>query len=247
MPIQDGDMTGTVIPGLFRSQKILDAQSTVMPSPPSSISTQVMSSNNASEYHGTIASSPATPTNSIIATPELPSPYASAKGDGNTIGQDPEYVDLESRPVTATVERIFTPSALLELPEEIRVRIYRYAVFPNGTANAPRPHFSPSSCWRIKPPALLGTCYDIRQEAIKMYYSQFSITARSTRALIPFLRSLNAEARAALGKVLLKYDWYDQERQSINQQVNKALATFKMAGVELQRTAIEITGVVVTE
>lgn len=249
MAIQDGDLTGIANLESPRSRITSYVHPTAMPFSPPSTSGQDMSSNDSSDNHEIAASSPATPatpTTSITATFELASPSAPAKEDGNAIGEDPEYVGLEKRPVTAAVEKIFTPSALLELPDVIRVRIYRYALFPKGTANAPRPHFSPTSCWRIKPPALLRTCYEIRQEAIKIYYSHFHITARSSRDLIPFLRSLDPEARAALGKVSLKYDWYDQEHQSINQQINGALAAFKMSGVELKRTAIEITGVVVT-
>lgn len=155
--------------------------------------------------------------------------------------------DLESIPVTATVEKMFIPSAILQLPEEIRNRIYTYAMFPKGTTYAPRPHFSPSSCWRIKPPALLRTCYEMRRQALKIYYGHFHVTARSIEDVIPFLRSLNPDAHAALGKLSLKYDWYDAEHQAINQQVDKALAVLKMAGVGLKRAAVEVTGVVITD
>lgn len=152
----------------------------------------------------------------------------------------PHDIDLEDRPVTATVTRIFSPSALLQLPKEVRLRIYRYALFPKGTEQAPRPYFSPLTTWRVKPPSLLQTCYEMRGDAIGVYYDEFTVSTTSVEAAVPWLKSLDEAAVESMGRISVRWDHGDVKRMTDWQQANQRVADFQAEGLRVRRSAVVV-------
>ena len=132
---------------------------------------------------------------------------------------------------------------LLELPKDVRNRIYRYTLFHRGLKTGPRPHFSATSTWFIPIPPLLQTCTTIRNEALGTYYKEFSVSARTIRDVIPWLQTLDERARAALGVVIaFGWDWdkLPEEKSDETHRYNHALGGLRNARVLLRREQLRM-------
>jgi hypothetical protein len=121
--------------------------------------------------------------------------------------------------------------------------VTQMVLFPRGGEKREemvRPHFSPLSKFSIPIPPLLQLCRDIRAEASVLYYGRFVVTANALPHLLPWLRSLDKEARAALGMVKLFFDPWDKVDKTKEQQIVMCLKKFKEAGVELERRRFDL-------
>lgn len=117
---------------------------------------------------------------------------------------------------------------------------FQLVMFPQGKVKAIRPHFSHLSKFSINPPALLGTCKELRKEAIRVYYGAFKVTANLLPQLLPWLKMLDDDSRAAIGKVKVPFDPWSHVDKTKQQQIRMCLKEFKKAGVELKRARFDL-------
>lgn len=146
-----------------------------------------------------------------------------------------------NREITCTVEEVLIPPWFLELPAEVRKRIYRYYFFPKGPKHGPRPYFCEGrSSWHVRTPALLRTCSDIRKEALPIYYSGVEAWGATTKDLEPWLKSLSREARMSLGGIVVNWDVSDFKRNTEEQQIKKIWATLRANKCEVKKEIIDV-------
>lgn len=142
--------------------------------------------------------------------------------------------------ITCTVE-VITWSWFMNLPLEVRNRIYGYYFFPEGKDWAPRPNFRGKSKWRVKIPALLQSDPYIRKEAISIYYSELKVSGKTATDLVPWLKSIDPKARGALSDITIQYD--DKDADNLPDAVvrtrftDRCCKTLEQADVRVKRAA----------
>ncbi|KAK5709314.1 hypothetical protein LTR17_019885 [Elasticomyces elasticus] len=158
-----------------------------------------------------------------------------------------------------------TRSAFLELPPELRNRVYEAALIqrsPIPTHPERDIFLQPGLCkpiWRA--PALLQTCRQIRCEAFKIYYAlnTFSIDCSEREdvmlPVLQWLRALDVESRRALACVRLDgwcysigdeqspegNDGYEDEySEEIKEVIERRMATLSRAGLEVKPGTLHV-------
>ncbi|CZT24024.1 uncharacterized protein RCC_09741 [Ramularia collo-cygni] len=142
--------------------------------------------------------------------------------------------------VIAIVVKTVVPCYIVQMPKEVRARIYSYVLFPKGKENGPRPFFSNTSNWQLKPPAMLQLCQQIRNEATGPYYHSYIVGGASVQKVLPWLKTLSPQARGALGKIKLPFINNDHVNKTKEQQIAACLKQFKKARVEIPRRKLKL-------
>ncbi|KAK4494811.1 hypothetical protein PRZ48_014167 [Zasmidium cellare] len=127
-------------------------------------------------------------------------------------------------------------------PPEVRKMIYSYALFPKGVeGKGPCPMFTQNSTWKVKTPALLRTSFDVRREAIPIYYSEFKVGCSAPMYAKMWLSKIGREARLTLGAITVTWDFEDTKRGNEEQQRLGFYLDFRNFGVGVRKEIIKVT------
>ena len=123
-----------------------------------------------------------------------------------------------------------TAFRLLDLPAELRLKIYEYTVTQNDSIKITLPDCpckpkdkqlahdiwcAPLSVTQRTPPALTRTCKSIREDALKFYYkgndfeAGYCLNKGQHDVLLEWLACIGAEARADM-RTLMIYDYFSR-------------------------------------
>ncbi|CAK3876947.1 Hypothetical predicted protein [Lecanosticta acicola] len=136
-----------------------------------------------------------------------------------------------------TVEKVWVVPRIFTLPVEVRKRIFHFALFPKGVT--PSPHFTRESKYRVKVPALLRTCRDMRAEALPVYYGSFRCSAFHYKNIIGWLKMIDPEAKKVLKSIIVRAEAVLHDRRGI-QDRDVVLVAFKKAGVDTRKVHIKV-------
>ena len=102
--------------------------------------------------------------------------------------------------MTISSRRNYFP--LFELPAEIRLKIYEYALLDHERTDAQTREGIVNMTKAYRTPSLLATCQEMRKEGTSIYYPNTTFRfVHSREIMLPWVRSLPIEARAQIRNV----------------------------------------------